>query len=158
MAVWKPEIQYVRFYTDGSAARQPELNEQEAPRKAEKKAKKAAPRKKITIFVDPLAVTGLVLAFVMAVMMIVGAVQLYHLQSQEQMLQSKISQLEEKKIALKATYDDSYDLEQVAQAAELMGLIPRSQAQVVMIAVPEPQEVKVSMWDHVLLFLADLMA
>lgn len=156
MASSKPEIQYVRFCTDGSAARQPvwEL----APKKKKKNLPKPAVRKKIDLYLDPLAMVGLLLAVVMVFLMTVGAMQLYRAQVREQALQRYIQSLEEEKDALEEKYRDSYDLEQVRQIAESMGMVPRSQVPVIVIAEPEPEEQPMSFWEHIELFLVDLLA
>ena len=156
MASSKPEIQYVRFCTDGSAARQPVW--EPAPKKKKKNLPKPAVRKKIDLYLDPLAMVGLLLAVVMVFLMTVGAMQLYRAQVREQALQRYIQSLEEEKDALEEKYRDSYDLEQVRLIAESMGMVPRSQVPVIVIAEPEPEEQPMSFWEHIELFLVDLLA
>ena len=156
MASGKPEIQYVRFCTDGSAARQPTW--EPAPKKKKKNLPKPVARKKIDLYLDPLAMVGLLLAVVMVILMTVGAMQLYRAQVREQALQRYIQSLEEEKDALEEKYRDSYDLEQVRQIAESMGMVPRSQVPVLVIPEPEPEEQPMSFWEHIELFLVDLLA
>ena len=63
----RPDIQYVRYYTDGSAARQ---LEPKAPRKKQQ-LPKVKQQPKQTLYIQPMAIAGVLLSAVMLVMMIV---------------------------------------------------------------------------------------
>ena len=72
----KPEIQYIgQFYTYGSEAKQPELKP--IPGKSAPAAKPVQ-QKKIKVYVDPVALAGIVVAVAMVIMMAVSTVQYVH--------------------------------------------------------------------------------
>ena len=90
----QPDIQYVRFYTAGSAARKLEL----LPKK--EKATLSVPhrprairRKKTVICVDPVAMFATLVAVVMFVAMGIGMVQLFTVQAQNRQMDSYLSDL-----------------------------------------------------------------
>ena len=73
----QPDIQYVRFYTTGSAARKLELQ----PKK--EKAKISAPQRpqtrrkqKTVVYIDPVSMFAVLVAGVMFIAMAVGMLQL----------------------------------------------------------------------------------
>ena len=76
----KPDIQYIRYYTDGSAARQPEVRP--APRKRTPQPQKKR-RPKYILRVQPMAVFGVVISLVMLCLMI-GGFLLYKLKKQKE--------------------------------------------------------------------------
>ena len=120
----KPDVQYVRFVTDGSAARAPEYRVH--------KPKTRLPKvKKPTVLVlklDPLAFTGVLLSLVMVVLMIVNCVQLKENQRQTDAMYGYVEQLRAENAELTKTYRNGYDLEDVREKALALGMIPRSEA------------------------------
>ena len=73
----KEEIRYIQFYTDGSAAKKI------APRwPAATPKKKPAQKKKQILYVDPLALGGVIVAAVMLVLMIIGVCKLNAVQQE----------------------------------------------------------------------------
>jgi hypothetical protein len=152
----KPEIQYVRFYTDGSAARQLEV---QSPRKR----KAAYPQKKkqqgYVIYVDPLAVTGILLAAMMLISMLVGSIQLAVAQQQLSDAKAHVTTLRQSNEQLRATYEEGYDLEEVERSALALGMIPVSQAQVLFVEIEEEQVVEEpTFWERMSAKLQDLFA
>ena len=69
----KPDIQYVRYYTDGSAARQLEIL---SPQKTKTTYPRTRRKKGYVIYVDPLAICSIVLAMVLLVCMVMGTLQI----------------------------------------------------------------------------------
>lgn len=152
------EVQYIRYYSTGSAAEKVEL-----PRIPKKQPKpKAAPVQKKTapvIRVDGLAAVGIVVAAVMLLCMLMGCVQVYNLNRQIQDLEVYVSQLELRQESLEADYAHGYDLEEIRQAAESMGLVPKDQVQHVTIHIPETETVvEISWWDTVLNAIREFFA
>ena len=152
------EVQYIRYYSPGSAAEKVELPR--IPRKQPKP--KAAPAQKQTapvVRVDGLAAIGIVVAAVMLLCMLMGCVQVYNLNRQIQDLEVYVSQLELRQESLEADYAHGYDLEEIRQAAESMGLVPKDQVQHVTIHIPETETVvEISWWDTVLNAIREFFA
>ena len=83
------DVHYVRYYTAGSAAR--ELAPQIPLRtKAAQKARK--PRKSI-IYIDPVAIIGVVTAIIMVAVMILGVMQLNQLKEEASAMQNYVLDL-----------------------------------------------------------------
>ena len=64
----QPDIQYINFYTDGSAARKVKPVREFEPVQLPKVRRK----KRVVVRIDPIAVTGIVLAVVLLCMMFTG--------------------------------------------------------------------------------------
>ncbi|MBO5954057.1 MAG: hypothetical protein J6Q53_08105 [Oscillospiraceae bacterium] len=157
----KLDIQYIQYYTDGSAARQ---LEPKTPRKRKSAPPKVRRQKKQqVIYVDPLAMCGIVVSAVMLVLMIVGSVQLYTAQQQAVQMENYVYSLQEKNAVLTHTYETGYDLEQVKNSALALGMVPVEQVQTITIVVDQPeeeinQEVHLSYWERTCAFLEGLFA
>ena len=152
----KNEIQYIRYYTDGSAARQLE------PKLPQRKKQPVRPRKPRTVQVvevDLLAVCGIVTAAVLLVVMAVGMVRLRAVQQRVQTLSGYVTQLEQEHHVLQKEYMAGYDLEDVHQQALLLGMVPAEAAETIIISVPQVEaEQAPSMWERIADFFRDLSA
>ncbi len=151
----KPEIQYVgQFYVYGS------------------EAKVAAPKQKPTfqlpkprlekiekVYVDPVALIGLVVAAIMLISMVVGACQIYGSWQEYEEVSHTLSVLKRENARLEHTYNISIDLDAVQTQAEVMGLVPMDQipGMSVRVTVPAPQPEETA-WDEILWFLQGLFA
>lgn len=149
------DIQYVQFYTDGSAARQFELK----PRQPKKKLQQPRPRrkKKIVLHVDFIAVAGMLVAGVMLLLMLTGMSGLNKLNDEVTRLEGYLSELEQENLELHHTYREGYDIDQIREQALEMGMIPASRATTVTIQVgdaAESEEQASSFWS----FLEGLFA
>ena len=150
-----PEIRYIQFYADGSAARQFEL-----PLQPQKQFPKPRHRKqkKIVLHVDLIAMAGLVVAAVMLILMMTGLAELNAVNEEVARMESYVAQLENEKIQLENTYRESYDLEDIRLEALEKGFIPAEQARTVSFSVIhatlEKQPVDHSFWT----FLTGLFA
>lgn len=117
------DVQYIRYYTVGSAAR--ELAPQ-VPQRT-----KAAPRprkqKKIVLYIDPVAIVGVVTAVVMMIVMILGMVHLNQVQSQAAAMDSYVEQLTAENALMTEQYASGYDLADVEQTAVALGMVPADQ-------------------------------
>ena len=154
----KPEIEYIQFYTDGSAARQP------APRQ-EPRHRKAAPltrprrRRTVEIGIDPIAALGILMAGIMLIFMAVGLVHLHHAVEAKEEMQAYVQVLEERNAQLKKEYSEGYDPEEVRDAALALGMVPRENIQAVDIPVDEPEEeADAFSWSGILARLAELFS
>lgn len=153
----KLDIQYVRYYTDGSAARelQPELPQKKRRRRAPKQQAKP----ELVLRVDPLAVAGILVAAVMLILMAVGCVRLSIARDQEAKMEAYVMQLTQQNAQLNASYRSGYDPEVVRQDALGMGMIPAEQARVIEITLPAPQIVEEpGVWEQIQDFFAQLFA
>ena len=130
------EIRYIQFYTDGSAARQLEPKSQ--PKKKLQQPRRK-PQKKIVLHVDLLAVTGILVACVMLIMMLSGMVSLNKINGQIDRMESYLAELESENLQLHQTYRAGFDLNQVREAALEMGMIPAARAVTVSLPVGTPE-------------------
>lgn len=151
----KPAIQYVRYYTDGSAARQV------APLSSVKKSLLPKPRKlkRRNIYIDPVATLGIVVAVSMLVLMTVGIFQFRTAQQETADLERYVQQLTQENQLLEETYEASIDLAEVERSALALGMIPKEDAQHVTIQLSAPQiEEPAGFWERVGAFLTGLFA
>ena len=157
MARRPSDIQYIRFYTDGSAARQAVV--QETPKK--QPAPKRRPRKQpvVTIDVNPVAVLGTVIVAVMLIMMVVGLVQVNEAKARMDTREAYVQQLEQENISLQDQYHNGYDLEEVEKMALALGMVPQEQVTNIYLQVQEvTQEPAPTLWASFLAFVRGLLA
>jgi len=149
------DVQYVQFYTDGSAARKVATVE---PLK-QMKLPKVKKQKRRVFHVDPIAAMGIVVSVFMLVLMFVGVSQLQNAQQRADAMQMYVNRLETENASLTETYETSYDLQKVEQTALALGMVPREQAQYVTIHVPMQEvEEQPDAWDRFYTFLTGLFA
>ena len=134
----KPKIQYIgQFYVHGSEARALELEEQK------KQAKTKLPLAKLEkieqIYVDPVALAGILVAVVMLVVMVLGAVQLHQDWMSYERMADQVEELKETNVRLSRTYRAGYDLEDIEMKALAMGLVPQSEIEPIVLTVTVPE-------------------
>lgn len=154
----KPEIQYVgQFYVHGSEAR-------ELARKNEKKkAKTQLPLHRFErvrkVHVDPLAIGSILMAAVLLVTMVMGALSLQTSWQELETAQQYVFELQKTNRVLTTQYRSRFDLEQVRSAALAMGMIPVEEATVMKIHVTVPQPEPERTWlDDFVWFVEGLFA
>lgn len=151
----RPDVQYVRYYTDGSAARQ---LEPKAPRKKQQLPKVKQQPKQI-LYIQPMAIAGVLLSVVMLVMMITGSVQMYHAQQEKQAMEEYVRQLSRENIVQRAEYEENLDLETIEKSALALGMIPEAEAKQITISIPVQDIVEEpGFWEKTVLFLEGLFA
>ena len=149
------DVQYVRFYTDGSAARKVATVE---PLK-QMSLPKAKKQKRRVLHIDPIATMGIVVSVLMMVLMVVGVSQLRTAQQRADTMQTYVNYLESENASLCATYESSYDLQKVEETAVALGMVSKDQAQRVTIRVPEQEiEQQPDAWTRFYTFLTGLFA
>lgn len=152
----KNEVQYVNFYTAGSAAYKFEPVTEQKPKATLPKPRRA---KRIRIFVDPVVVLGMFMAMLMLVMTVTGIVRYNEIRRQEDQLQAYVALLQQKNEKLEADYHAGYDADEIYEIATAMGMIPASQAEHLRLPVtvmePEPEPTG---WENFCSFLAGLFA
>ena len=151
------DVQYIQFYTQGSAARQilPAVKTQTGvlPKMKKKKIQR--------IYIDPVAALGTVVALCMLVMMVVGINQLRGEQQKTADMVAYVAQLQQENISLQEQYDTQCDMEAVEKTALALGMIPREQADHTSIQVelpPTQNDMQVSLWHRIGTFLTGLFA
>ena len=117
------DVHYVRYYTAGSAAR--ELAPQVPLRT--NKAPKTRKQKKTLIYIDPVAIIGVLTAVVMVVVMILGVVQLNQLKSEAAVMQDYVLNLKAENEDMATQYRAGYDLAEVEKTAIALGMVPAEQ-------------------------------
>ena len=154
----KPEIQYVgQFYVHGSEAKKlAQKNEQ-------KKAKTELPLHRFErirkVYVDPLAIGSILLAAVLLVSMVAGALSLQTAWQELGTAQQYVYELENRNSILTAQYRAGYDLEEVRSAALALGMIPVEEAQTMQLRVTVPVQEPEATWvDDLVWFMEGLFA
>ena len=136
----KPKIQYVgQFYIHGSEARQLEL--QEKKKRAKSKLPLERLRKVEVVYLDPVAIFGIVTALVMVAVMILGVLQIRDDWQDYRTMSNYVSRLNSENAELQADYRSKYDLEDIRVKAQALGMVPRSEleTQTVYVTVPQPE-------------------
>lgn len=152
----KPDIQYVRYYTDGSAARQLEIL---SPRKHKAAYPRTKKQPSYVIYIDPLAVAGILLAVVMLISMLVGSIQLAVAQQQLSDMKAYVTTLSQSNEELRKTYEEGYDLAEVEKSALALGMIPADQGSTIFVEVEEEQIVEEpTFWQRLSVKLEELFA
>ena len=150
------DVQYVRYYTEGSTARKLVLHVS-APGKVVQTERK--PRKRKIIRIDPIAILGMVMAIALLICMAVGIARIQDIRRENAQLEGYVQQLEQETDRLKTEYKAGYDLEEVKQTALALGMIPREQATQITLQIQVPQqEVSSTLWSRIGTFLAGLLA
>ena len=100
------DVQYIRLYTDGSAARKLEVPSviKQQPRRKRKA------QKKIILHVDPVAILGLAVAAVMLILMLTGVSELRAAQQKTAQMEQYVVSLEQNNAQLEENYHSGYDL------------------------------------------------
>ena len=154
----QPDIMYVSYYTAGSAAY--DMNRKPEKPKSTAVHKRRHVKKQRVIAVDPVAVVGILVAVAMFFALVSGVQEYQDTLEQNQQMQIYMEQLQNENAALQQTYENSYDALRVYEMATAIGMVPQSQVEHVQIDVqiPQTQEVQLSFWENVSLFLTGLFA
>ena len=152
--VRKADIRYIQFYTDGSAARKPEFAKTAKLNAVRRTVKK----KRLTLFIDPVAIAGIAMAMIMLVLMLVGVSQLKQAQQQTAMMEQQMQMLSQEKQALEDSFNAGYKLEDVKWMADALGLVPVEEVTHITISAPEAEMVTPSRWQQFYTLLTSLFA
>ena len=154
----KPKIQYVgQFYIHGSEARQLEL--QEKKKQAKSKLPLERLRKIEVVYLDPVAIFGIVTALVMLTVMILGVLQIRDDWKEYRVMSNYVSRLNSENAELQADYRSQYDLEDIRIKAQALGMVPKSELEVrtVYVTIPQP-EPEMTWLEEIQWFLSGLFA
>lgn len=153
----QPEVQYINAYVSGSMAYQ--LNTVPVRKKKKVRLPKLRREKKIVVRLDPVAITGIAMAAVLLILLVVGFARLQDARAEAAALESYVSDLREENKQLQDTYSAGYDLEEIEKIAQAMGMVPQSQIPQVGIEVTVPQqEIQPTAWEAFCAFLTGLFA
>ena len=154
----KPKIQYVgQFYIHGSEARQLEL--QEKKKQAKSKLPLERLRKIEVVYLDPVAIFGIVTALVMLTVMILGVLQIRDDWKEYRVMSNYVSRLNSENAELQADYRSQYDLEDIRIKAQALGMVPKSDLEVrtAYVTIPQP-EPEMTWLEELQWFLSGLFA
>lgn len=154
----QPDIQYVRFYTDGSAARKIELQPEKKKKQVSLPQRPRVRRqKRMVIHVDPISVLAMLVAGVMLITMVVGMLRLGSINSEAEVMEDYVSDLQAQNNALQEKYESGFDLRDVEQKALEMGLVPIEQVEHITIELPRiVEEAEPTFWENVGAFFSEL--
>lgn len=150
----KPKIEYVtRFYSYGSEA------QKLAP--APKKPKSVLPQVHLErvekIYIDPLALGGVVLALVLLTVLILGVVRLNDSWQAYNALQNRLDDLKVRNSELTHNYRTGINTEAVREAAENSGYVDASEVEHIKVHVKVPKlPEEPTKWDDFKWFLSHL--
>lgn len=152
----KPVIQYVgQFYVYGSEVKAPK--KKQTPKKAV--LPKLKPGKERRVYVDPVAVSGIALAVVVLIALVVGALQLTACMQGYNEAVDTLTELKRENAKLEHAYRTSLNLDAVREQAEKLGMIPAEDAEHISIQVTVPERAQEpTAWENFLWFLSGLLA
>lgn len=133
----KPEIQYIQYYVDGTAARNPEP--QQLPRKQKKPLPQKKRRPRYVLKIQPLAVLGIVLSVVLLCMMASGVSEFLEARQQMHRMQNHVLNQRLYNEQLREEYEEGINLEEIQRAALALGMVPEETVRHITISVPMEQ-------------------
>jgi len=151
-----PDIQYIRFSTDGNAARKVEVA---APIKTMRLPCVKPQPKPAVLRVDPLALTAIVMVIVMASLMLIGFLELKAAQQQTVIMQSYVEKLESENAELLTKFESKCKLEEIERTALALGMVPVDQVTHISVQVPrQSTDEHPGAWERLTMFLTGLFA
>lgn len=156
--IQKPKIQYVgQFYVHGSEAQV--LERKKERRRAKTKLPLARIERIEKIYVDPVALVGILVAFVMLFTMVAGVLRLQDDWAEYIQMSAYVSELKKENAELTKTYRDGYDLEEIRKRALALGLVPveDTDTMTIHVTVPTP-EPEPTLWENIVWFWEGLFA
>ena len=154
----KPEIQYIgQFYVHGSEAKKVEVQQPPRKNKSQLPGQQVRPTK--NVYLDPVAICGMAVAVIMAVVLVFGAAQIGDAWDEYEVMAGYASDLRYENIRLSRQYHGKYDLEEIRVAALNLGMIPVEEAQTMALTVTMPEvEPEPAWWEDIIWFLKGLFA
>ena len=151
------EIQYIRLYTEGSAARSVDYS---VPVKKNKtRLPRVRKERRLEIRLDPLALCGTLVAAVMLIMMVAGVVHYCSARREAAQLEEYVEQLQDENNSLLKEYQDGYDLKEIEEMALAIGMVPQEKTEVKSLPVEVNRTIeKPSAWETFCTFLSGLFA
>ena len=152
----KPDIQYVgQFYVHGSEALEFAVQH---GKHAKSKLPLSRRRQVQKIYVDPIALLGIVVAVVMLVVMVVGAIQINTAWNEYESMATYLEELKRENAVLEHGYRSGFDLDDIAQKAQALGMIPIEEAKTIAVTVTMPlEQPEPTWWEEVVWFWDGLL-
>ena len=135
----QPEVRYINAYVSGNIALQPEKMPQ---KKSSTRLPKARKQQKWLIQVDMVAVGGILAAFALSIMLIVGLVQMNQAQREARIYKEYAMSLKQDNAQMRDTYASQYNLDEVRDIAITMGMVPVEQVEHMTMQVVTPEVVE----------------
>ena len=135
----QPEVRYINAYVSGNVAVQPEKMPQ---KQSSARLPKARKQQKWLIHVDLVAMGGILAAFVLSIMLVVGLVQMNQAQREARIYKEYAMSLKQDNAQMRDTYASEYDLDEVRDIAITMGMVPVEQVEHVTMQVVTPEVVE----------------
>lgn len=135
----QPEVRYINAYVSGNVAVQPEKMPQ---KQSSARLPKARKQQKWLIQVDLVAIGGIMAAFVLSIMLIVGLVQMNQAKHEARVYKEYAMSLKQDNAQMHDTYASEYDLSEVRDIALNMGMVPVEQVEHVTMQVVTPEVVQ----------------
>lgn len=155
----QPDIQYVQYYTGGSAARKLEPEKRQIKNGAKLPQVRRRRQKRKVICIDPISVCALMVAVGMVIAMAVGMLRLGNLTDQADRMGEYATAVEQENAALRAEYRAGYDLHDVEQKALDMGLVPEDQLRHITVKAEVPEsEPELTGWQEFCRFVSEMFA
>lgn len=152
----QPTVLYINTYVSGTCAPQPEKKSHNRTSAQLPQVKK---QQKWLISLDVAALSGIVAAVVLSIMLIVGLVQMNQAQRDALMYEEYVMSLQKQNTMLQDTYTSGYDLQEVQSIAQAMGMVPADQVPHVQVQVHEPEIIEeLTPWESFWAFLAGMFA
>ena len=136
MANRKP-VQYIQFYTEGSAARKLEILPVQKPKPQPKPRKARKP--KYVLYVCPMALCGILAAAVLLMAMVVGSVELLEAKRLEADMADYVAHLEWDNGLKEARYEESLDLDKIYRDALAFGFVSQELVPHMELSTDHPQ-------------------
>lgn len=152
------DVQYIRFYTDGNAAKKiapvlPEKKPQRMPRAHKVKRK--------IVRIDPVAVLSIGVCIALFISLGVGVGKFRSAKAENARMAQYVQQLTQENEALSQTYAAGYDLQEIEKTAQVLGMVPASQAKqqsATVAAATEDNRTPPTFWESFLAFFANIFA
>ena len=154
----KLRIEYVQFYTDGSSARKLDVV---APVKNKMETVQPKPhvQKCKRIYVDPVALLGVVVAICMLFTLAVGMLQLRNAQKDRYSMEQYVIHLQKIHTEREEDYAATYNLEEIEKTALALGMVPTAEVSHASIDIREPvAQPQPTVWETVGTFLTGFFA
>ena len=153
------DIQYIQFYTEGSAAKKIATP---APKKRvqEKPVAKRANRKVIRI--DPVAVLSLAVCLALVITLGVGIGKVQQAKQDNLRMAQYVETLSQKSEALAQEYAAGYDLHEIEKTAIALGMVHSDQAShrgvIIQMEAQEQAQPQMNFWQNLVAFFHSIFA
>lgn len=154
--VQKPKIQYIgQFYVYGSEARQ--LEEEPEQKKPKTKLPKIRLERFQKLYIDPVAMAGLLVAAVMMVVLAMGVVNLNRSWKEYTAMSTYLTELRRVNADLSHAYHTGFDPEAIQETARNAGYIDAEDANYMIFNVRMPApKTEPTMWEDIVWFCKGL--